>query len=441
MAISRSSCHLLHRKIALLTSRTLNLLRHFSTTPPVHSTDYTHTIIGAGAVGLATARQLAQRPGTRTLLLERHAQPGTETSSRNSEVIHAGLYYGTHSLKTRLCIRGRQLLYAYCRRRGIPHRNCGKWIVAQDETQLAALEKLCDYTNHEIGVSTRFLTPDEAARREPDVRADAGVLESSTTGIVDSHAYMQALEGDFAEEFGGELAYGSTVTGVEALGGDGSLGWKLHVADTDSTDSSAASASAPDAASDDAASTTTITTSTVINSAGLAAVHIHNLLYPSPTHPRHLTPYYAKGTYYSYSLSHPKPNTLIYPAPVPGHGGLGTHLTLDMVGRIRFGPDVEWVCDPHDLSPNPDPARLEAALDDIVAYLPGLDREAVALDYCGIRPKLAPRGSAVQGEGFVDFVIAPEEGHSGWVDLLGIESPGLTASLAIAEVVEGILYR
>ena len=156
---------------------------------------------------------------------------------------------------------------------------------------------------------------------------------------------------------------------------------------------------------------------------------------------RHRTPFYAKGTYFSYSKSHPKPSTLVYPAPVPGHGGLGTHLTLDMAGRVRFGPDVEWVDSPNDLAPNANAERLQAALDEIKSYLPGIDTEAVALDYAGIRPKLGKLSSNASGKGMQDFYIKREEGFPGFVNLLGIESPGLTSSLAIAEEVYNLLHR
>ncbi|KAI9830950.1 MAG: hypothetical protein M1819_005333 [Sarea resinae] len=397
-------------------------------------------VIGGGVVGLAIARKLSQREGTTTLLLERHKAVGTETSSRNSEVIHAGLYYPATSLKTRLCVRGKELLYALCEEKHIPHANTGKWIVAQTQDEWAATLALHAHAK-DIGVPTRIVSRDEARRREPDVRADAGVLESPTTGIVDSHTLMLYLVSSFEDSGRGDVALNSAVTGVEALGGGD--GYRIVVG----------------AASDE----NSITASTVINSAGHGACDVSNLLLPPH---RHRTPYFAKGTYFSYSASHPRPSTLVYPAPSSGLGGLGTHLTLDLSGRARFGPDVEWVDSASDLSPNA--ARLPDALDAIARYLPGLDRDAVGLDYCGIRPKLAPRaavggssssesvgdenhgddaekgkdGSAggKGGGGFQDFVIRAEEGFPGFVNLLGIESPGLTSSLAIAERVDTLLY-
>lgn len=386
--------------------------RSFSSTPHP-SADFTHAVIGGGAVGLAIARRLQSHPSTSTVLIERHRHVGTETSSRNSEVIHAGLYYGHSSLKTTLCIQGRHLLYSLCDAKRIPYRNCGKWIVAQDDAQMGELERVHDFARS-VDVPTHFITREEAQRREPDVRAERGVLESPSTGIVDSHALMSWLQGDF-EEQGGDCALGAAVTRIEPVDA-GRGGYKIWT---------------EGAGEDDF-----ITAETLINSAGLAAAKVQNMVLPPD---RHRELYYAKGSYFSYSAQHPKPNTLVYPAPMPGHGGLGTHLTIDMAGRIRFGPDVEWVDDPTDLSVNS--SRLGAALDDIQTYLPGLQRDAVDLDYCGIRPKLGKQSSVVGGRNFIDFHIEREEGLEGFVNLLGIESPGLTSSLAIGEYVHGLLYK
>ncbi|KAF2744404.1 putative FAD dependent oxidoreductase [Sporormia fimetaria CBS 119925] len=389
--------------------------------------DCTHAVIGGGVVGLAIARQLQAREGVSTILIEKHGSVGTETSSRNSEVIHAGLYYGADTLKTSLCIRGKELLYSTCAKYNIPHSNCGKWIVAQDSEQLSAIQKVHDFSK-QIGVPTHFVSKTEAQQREPDVRAEAGVLESPTTGIVDSHALMQFLEADFLDK-GGLIAFHSPVTDISPIR-NGAGGWNI------TTTTSPPRRSSSPAPSDTITTTTTITSETLINSAGLSAIPLSNSILPQS---RHRNPYYAKGTYYSYSLSTPRPKTLIYPAPVPGHAGLGTHLTLDMGGRIRFGPDVEWTDSSSDYLPNA--KNLEAALDDIQTYLPGIKREAVGADYVGIRPKLGRGSAVVGGSGFNDFWIEKEEGYEGWVNLLGIESPGLTSSLAIAERVEGLLYK
>jgi len=394
------------RRVASITSRS------FSTSIS-RQADFTHAIIGGGAVGLAIARQLQAREGASAVLIEKHGSVGQETSSRNSEVIHAGLYYGHDSLKTKLCLRGKQLLYELCDKHAIPYNNCGKWIVAQDEEQLQALQGVHDFAKS-IDVPIQWVSPEQAKQREPDVRCEAGVLESPSTGIIDSHSYMQYLEGAF-EESGGNLAFHSQVTRINPLN-HGSNGWEIWTRFSNDKEE------------------TCITAETLINSAGLFAIPLSNMILPPS---RHIKPFYAKGSYFSYSSSHPKPKTLIYPAPMPGHGGLGTHLTLDMGGRIRFGPDVEWVDDPSDYRVNS--SRLTEALDDIQTYLPGLDRNAVNLDYAGIRPKLG-KASATSGKGFVDFYVKREDGFEGFVNLLGIESPGLTSSLAIAEAVERLLY-
>jgi 2-hydroxyglutarate dehydrogenase len=293
--------------------------------------------------------------------------------------------------------------------------NCGKWVVAQDEQQMNELQKVHDFAKS-IGVHTHFVSPEEAKQREPDVRCEAGVLESPSTGILDSHSYMQYLEGAF-EELGGICAFHSLVIDVKALN-KGTDGWEIWTRSS----------------SDEEA--TCITAETIINSAGLFAIPLSNMILPKE---RHKTPYYAKGSYFSYSSSHPKPKTLVYPAPMPGHAGLGTHLTLDMGGRVRFGPDVEWIDDPSDYRVND--SRLEEALDDIETYLPGIDRKAINLDYAGIRPKLGNKSAVTSGKDFQDFYIKKEDGFNGFVNLLGIESPGLTSSMAIAEEVESLLYR
>ncbi|KAI9799552.1 MAG: hypothetical protein M1825_004478 [Sarcosagium campestre] len=394
--------------------------RAFSSTPAAAAADFTHAVIGGGVVGLAIARKLAQRDGTSTILLERHDGVGTETSSRNSEVIHAGLYYPPNSLKTSLCLKGKPLLYSLLAEHSIPHRRTKKWIVAQNDKQMEHLHALHDHAKS-VSVPTSFIPLDEAHRREPEVRATKGVLESPTTGILDSHALMQYLQGSF-EDAGGDTALMSSVTGLEALDG-GRSGYRIETL----------TAGGP--TSNDATSMS-ITAETLINSTGLGACTIANMLLPPA---RYVTPHYAKGTYYAYAASTPKPSTLIYPAPEPGHAGLGTHLTLDMAGAVRFGPDVEWVDSPHDLTPRAD--RLHEALAEVRKYLPGIREDAVSPDYCGIRPKLSRAASGVAGKGFEDFVIRREEGFEGWVNLLGIESPGLTSCLAIADKVDELLYH
>jgi len=293
----------------------------------------------------------------------------------------------------------------------------GKWIVAQTDQQWEELVKIHKFTRSIEGVPTEFVPLERVAKEEPYVRANVGVLESPTTGIIDSHSYMQFLLGDF-EDRGGDIALYSPVTAITPLGQNGSSGWEITTKDHNTGEES------------------TITSETLINSAGLGACDINNMILPES---RHKTAYYAKGNYFSYAPKVPSTKHLIYPAPEPGLGGLGTHLTLDISGRIRFGPDVEWVTDPTDLKVNE--ARLPQAIEQIKKYLPDVKEEAIVPDYAGIRPKLGHNSAVASGKGFLDFVIRKEEGFEGFVNLLGIESPGLTSSLAIAELVEQVLYK
>ncbi|KAI1273252.1 FAD dependent oxidoreductase [Xylaria sp. FL0933] len=425
-------------------------IRSFSSTAPAKA-DFTHVVIGGGVIGLATARALAQKSAksaststsasasapssssssSGTLLLERHAAVGTETSSRNSEVIHAGLYYGPGTLKTRLCIAGREKLYAFCAARGVAHANVGKWVVAQDDTERHALERLHAVCRDVLGVPTRWVREREARAAEPAVRAAAAVLESPTTGIVDSHGLMVALQGEF-EDAGGVTAVNSTVTHIEPLppsstssstggAGDarppGSAGWRLTIRDSTTGEESR------------------IDADTIVNSAGLGAADVHNMIVPPS---RRTRLYYAKGNYFGYAASTPRVRRLIYPTTLPGAGGLGTHLTLDLAGRLRFGPDVEWVDDPTDLAVNT--ARFPEVLAAIQSYLPDIDDTALSPDYAGIRPKLGKAGAVGAGKGFFDFHIKMEDGYAGWVNMLGMESPGLTSSIAIGDYVVDLLY-
>ncbi|QPG94832.1 hypothetical protein C2857_007109 [Epichloe festucae Fl1] len=388
-------------------------------------------IIGGGIVGLSIAHHLSLQPNTSTLLVERHASVGTETSSRNSEVIHAGIYYGADTLKTRLCLRGRHLLYAFCEAHGVGHRRTGKWIVAQTDAQHEELQKLHEHSRA-IGVPTRWVSEAEVARDGEGVRARSAVLESPTTGIVHVHGVMTALEGLLGDQ-GGTIALNSRVVAVRPL--RAAAGWEVDVQSSSSSPSSSPSPSSYEARPPVSPTTTTITSDTIVNAAGLGAVHVHNMIVPPE---RRKTPYYAKGNYFSYSSPRPNISRLIYPAPDPGAGGLGTHLTLDMGGRVRFGPDVEWVDDPEDLSVGR--ARLEQAVGEIKSYLPHVDETCLEPDYAGIRPKLTYGGAGQMGDNFNDFVVRLEEGYQGWVNCLGIESPGLTSSLAIGERVRQLLY-
>ena len=356
-------------------------------------------VIGAGVVGLAVARALAER-GLETVVLEQALDIGTGTSSRNSEVIHAGIYYPTGSLKARLCVRGSRLLYEYCEARGVPHRRCGKYIVATASDQVAALERL-QATGRANGVEgLRLLTAADARAVEPQLHCVAA-LESPATGIVDSHGLMLALQGDF-ERAGGMLAYDAPVLGGEV----GGTAITLEVG---------------------GAQPMQLQAGLVVNCAGLQAQQVAAALRGGPpVPPLHL----AKGSYYSLAGRAPFAR-LIYPVPEPG--GLGVHLTLDLGGQARFGPDVEWV-DRVDYAV--DPRRAEAFYASIRRYWPALPDGALQPGYAGIRPKLSG-----PGEPAADFLIQgpAQHGVAGLVQLFGIESPGLSSALAIAEQVRDLL--
>ena len=354
-------------------------------------------VIGAGVVGLAVARALAMR-GRETLVLEAEEAIGTGTSSRNSEVIHAGIYYTPGSAKATLCVAGKHLLYAYCGARGIEHRRCGKLIVAADQEQLKALQKI-EATARANGVhDLHRLTAAEAKAMEPALGC-AAALFSPSTGIIDSHGFMLAMQADL-ENAGGTVALRAPVTrghcDREAIHLEAGSGGAVEVA-----------------------------AQVVINSAGLYAQEVARRIEGVP--PASIPPtVYAKGSYYVLQGRSPFRH-LIYPIPVPG--GLGVHLTLDLAGQARFGPDVEWV---EKLDYTVDPARAKRFYSVIRDYWPDLPDGALQPGYAGIRPQLKrPGGPAV------DFLIQGPESHgvSGLINLYGIESPGLTASLAIAEQV------
>jgi L-2-hydroxyglutarate oxidase LhgO len=354
-------------------------------------------VIGAGVVGLAIARALALR-GREVLVLEAAEHFGTETSSRNSEVIHAGIYYPRGSLKARLCVAGRSLLYDFCDAYGVPYRRCGKLLVATSEAQLGELDKL-QQAAAANGVTLEFLTRDRALALEPQLSCE-GALYSPVTGIIDSHAYMLALLGQ-AESHGAVLVTDSRVTDLR-LDSDGIL---VGIND------------APPG----------LRANTVVNSAGLHAPDIARLMaasgFPAALIP---TPYFAKGNYFTLSARSPF-ERLIYPVPEPG--GLGVHLTLDLAGRARFGPDVQWVerCDYA-----VEPQRAERFYAAIRTYWPDLADGTLQPGYAGIRPKITGPHEAA-----ADFRVDGPETHgvTGVVNLFGIESPGLTASLALAELV------
>jgi L-2-hydroxyglutarate oxidase LhgO len=367
-------------------------------------------VVGAGVVGLAVARAAALA-GADVVVAEAGAAIGTGISSRNSEVIHAGIYYPTGSARARLCAPSRRLLYDYCASHGVPHRKCGKLIVATREAELAGLESL-QAQGRRNGVEGLELIDAAAARRLEPALACTAALCSPQTGIIDSHAFMTALRGDL-EDHGGSIAFNTRIErlapakpgwnagfGHEPLGHE-PLGHEPEWVHFDA----------------------------VVNAAGLGAQRLAAATegYPAERVPRLRL---AKGNYFG--LAGPPAFTrLIYPVPVPG--GLGVHVTLDLAGRMRFGPDVEWIdTENYDV----DPGRAAAFYRRIRDYWPGLPDGALLPDYAGIRPKLTG-----PGEPAADFMIDTPRDHglAGLVHLFGIESPGLTSALSMAQEVVAYL--
>ncbi|HXU41765.1 MAG TPA: NAD(P)/FAD-dependent oxidoreductase [Burkholderiales bacterium] len=351
-------------------------------------------VIGAGVVGLAVARALALA-GREVIILEGEDAIGTHTSSRNSEVIHAGIYYPKGSLKARSCVAGKELLYEYCVSHGVPHRRCGKLIVATDEKQIEELHGI-QKKAHANGVTdVVWMSRAQALALEPELHCVAA-LYSPSTGIIDSHALMLAYLGD-AEARGAMLALKSPLMGAEAVAD----GFVLHVGDE------------------------TVQAKTLVNSAGLRAPSVARLVegYPVDKAPGE---FYAKGNYYSLNRKNPF-SRLVYPVPEPG--GLGVHVTLDLGGQARFGPDVEWV---DRIGYDVDPRRADRFYAAIRRYWPGLPDASLSPGYAGIRPKTAGAKDPAP-----DFEIQGPRKHGvpGLVHLFGIESPGLTSSLALAAMV------
>jgi L-2-hydroxyglutarate oxidase LhgO len=355
-------------------------------------------VIGAGVVGLAVARALAMA-GREVVILEAEDAIGTHTSSRNSEVIHAGIYYPKGSLKARSCVAGKELVYEYCVAHGVPHRRSGKLIVAIGEEQIPELQQIQSKAHANGVTDVVWMSRAQALALEPELHCVAA-LYSPSTGIIDSHSLMLAYLGD-AERHGAMLALKTGILGGQAIPG----GFVVHTNEMD------------------------IECSLLVNSAGLRAPSVARSIEGiSPS----LIPkeFYAKGNYYSLSMKSPF-SRLIYPVPEPG--GLGVHITLDLAGQARFGPDVEWV---DRIGYDVDPGRAQRFYAAIRRYWPGLPERALAPGYSGIRPK-----TAGPGEPAPDFHIQGprEHGVPGLVNMFGIESPGLTASLALADAVLGEL--
>jgi L-2-hydroxyglutarate oxidase LhgO len=358
-------------------------------------------VIGAGVVGLAVARALALR-GHDVVIAEKAGAIGTGTSSRNSEVIHGGMYYPTGTLRARHSVAGRRMLYAYCESHGVPHRRLGKLVVAADGAETVKIQQIA--RQGEVnGVEGLVLIDGKAARALEPAVVCAAALHSPHTGIIDTHTYMLALRGDL-EDRGGMIAFNTPVAGVDRRNGQ----WVARFGGVE----------AGEAAFD-----------AVVNAAGLGAQQIARAMpdYPVARVPRLVL---AKGNYFSYT-GRPAFSRLVYPTPMPG--GLGVHVTLDMAGRMRFGPDVEWI-DEENYAVNPGRADIFYAR--IRTYWPALPDNSLMPDYAGIRPKLSGKGEP-QGDFLIDTPAA--HGLPGLVQMFGIESPGLTSSLSLGEAVADAL--
>jgi L-2-hydroxyglutarate oxidase LhgO len=352
-------------------------------------------VVGAGVIGLAVARQFA-RSGREVIVLEEAEGIGTVTSSRNSEVIHAGIYYPAGSWMARMCVSGKMALYRYCDEHGIPYRNCGKLIVATTPEETAKLQAIRAHAEANGVADMQTLSGAAARGLEPALNCDAALL-SPSTGIIDSHAYMLSLRGE-AEAAGAAFAFHTPIVSGRAENG----GIVIESG---------------------GATPMTLACDLLINAAGLGAPAVARSINGMPVE-QIPTAYLAKGNYFSCSARAPF-SRLIYPVPEPG--GLGVHLTLDLAGQARFGPDVEWI-DHIDYAV--DPARAARFYPAIRKYWPTLPDGALMPSYSGIRPKIVPPAVARQ-----DFVMQGprEHGVAGLINLFGIESPGLTSSLAIAD--------
>ncbi len=358
-------------------------------------------VIGAGVIGLAVARALSQA-GHEVLILEAARQFGTETSSRNSEVIHAGLHYPNGSLKARFCVKGRDMLYAYCVEHGVPHRRLGKLTVACDEREVTSLDAIKKKAEGNGVANLEWVSGDDAQAMEPELRC-LRAFYSPSTGIIDSHALMLAYLGD-AEAAGASIAYRASVRRGRVTGDGFAL----------------------DVGGDEAMS---LDCKVLVNSAGLYAPSLARRIagVPPASIPKD---YFCRGVYFTLAGRAPF-SRLVY--PVPEHAGLGVHLTLDMGGQAKFGPDTEWI---DGVDYTVDPRRGDKFYAAIRAYWPGLKDETLQPGYAGIRPKISG-----PTEPAADFVVQGpgDHGVAGLINLYGIESPGLTSSLAIAEHVMGML--
>jgi L-2-hydroxyglutarate oxidase LhgO len=367
-------------------------------------------VIGAGVVGLAVAREMALQ-GRETILLERESAFGTISSARNSEVIHAGIYYPKDSLKAKLCVEGNRLLYEYCRSHQVATQPYGKLIVASDGAQTNDLQAIL-YKAQNNGVpQIKMISGQEAKALEPNLQCSAAIL-SSTTGIVDSHGYMLSLLGGF-EDAGGMIAYQSPLLSAKPIGKNAEGGYQLEIGGADGMQ---------------------IQTKLLINCAGMSAPAVAQKI-EGLAKDQIPKAYFAKGNYFSLSGKSPFSH-LIYPIPEPG--GLGVHLTLDMGGQAKFGPDVQWldINEEDQIDYTVDPKRGEGFYEAVRCYWPGLKDGLLQPDYSGVRAKIVPPNAPA---GDFCFNGPQDHGMQGLFNLYGFESPGLTSSLAIAGYLEGKL--
>jgi L-2-hydroxyglutarate oxidase LhgO len=352
-------------------------------------------VIGAGVVGLACAHELLRRLDS-VVVIEREVGPGREISSRNSGVIHAGIYYPKSSLKTKLCIEGKKRLYAWCDARGVPHERTGKLIVATSKEDGARLRTIARHAADVGAGDLRLITKEEAQREEPELRCELA-LHSPTSGVVDVHELIASLA-RAVKEADGAIVYQTSLDGIERHDNV----WVVRTVDTMGRQ-------------------TELETPRVVNSAGLGALEVARRSgLPEASIPWRLYP--CKGSYFALGAKAPPTrNSLIY--PLPEGGGLGVHITADISGARRAGPDAEFI---DTIDYTVDESGAERFARAVARYLPGIRPEHLTPDYSGIRPKLVgPQG------GFADFVLANPVSQPGFVHLIGIESPGLTASLAI----------
>lgn len=366
------------------------------------------TIIGAGVVGLAIAEKVSEEHKN-VFLIEKHLSFGQETSSRNSEVIHAGIYYTRGSLKSVLCVEGKQLLYDYCRRYDVPFNNCGKLIVATSEEEIAVIEGIRQ-TAIKNGVDDLLvLDRDKIAELEPNIFA-LKALYSPSTGIVDSHSLMKQYETNSVNN-GCQIVYGSEVTGIRQIKG----GYEIILLDSDKQSYA-------------------FTTTTVINSAGLTSDKISEMIGITDENLKIL---FCKGEYFK--INPPKNrliNRLVYPVPHPNMEGIGIHVTIDMGGGVKLGPDVKYL-ESNIYDYKLTASKQEAFFSSAKKFLPFLEFDDIAPEMAGIRPKIQKPGEPLR-----DFYIMEEShrGYPGFINLIGIESPGLTSSIAIAKYVEKLIY-